>query len=101
MSDNRLPQQAHQVLNRNKRVTFEFDGQTVEGFEGETIASALYAAGVRIFSRSFKYQRPRGLLCCASACPNRLMDVDGTPNVRSCSEPVREGMKVTHQNAWP
>lgn len=101
MTDNRLPQQPHQVLNRVKRVRFEFDGRTFEGFEGETIASALYAAGVRVFSRSFKYHRPRGLLCCAGACPHCLMDVDGTPNVRSCVEPVRDGIKVTHQNAWP
>ena len=101
MSDNRLPQQQSQVINRGKPVTFEFDGQTIEACEGETVASALYAAGTRVFSRSFKYHRPRGLLCCSGSCPNCLMDVDGTPNVRSCIEPVREGMKVAHQNAWP
>lgn len=101
MSDPRLPLQPHQVIQRGQRVTFEFDGQTIEAFEGDTIASALYAAGIRIFSRSFKYHRPRGLMCCAEACPNCLMNVDGTPNVRTCGEPVRDGMKVEHQNAWP
>jgi len=101
MTDHRLPPQPHQALNRAKRVTFDFDGRSYEAFEGETVASALYAAGVRIFTRSFKYHRPRGLLCCANACPNCIVDVDGTPNVRACAELVREGMKVTHQNAWP
>jgi sarcosine oxidase subunit alpha len=101
MSDHRLPQQPHQAIQRGKRVTFEFDGRTIEAFEGETIASALYAAGQRIFTRSFKYHRPRGLLCCAGACPNCMMNVDGTPNVRSCTELVRAGAKVKHQNAWP
>lgn len=101
MSDNRLPEQQSHVIHRGKRVTFEFDGKPIEAFEGETVASALYAAGTRVFSRSFKYHRPRGLLCCSGSCANCLMDVDGTPNVRSCVEPVREGMKVTHQNAWP
>ena len=64
------------------------------------VASALYASGVRIFSRSLKYHRPRGLLCVAGRCPNCLMTVDGVPNVRVCTAPARPGMQVTHQNAW-
>ena len=65
------------------------------------MASALYAAGIRTFSRSFKYHRPRGLLCVAGQCPNCLMTVDGVPNVRACTEQVRPGMIVRGQNAWP
>ena len=65
------------------------------------MASALYAAGIRTFSRSFKYHRPRGLLCVAGQCPNCLMTVDGVPNVRACTEQVRPGMVVRGQNAWP
>ena len=64
-----------------------------QGLEGDTIASALYAAGRRTFSRSFKYHRRRGLLCCAGQCPNCLVAVDGAPGVRACTEPVREGMR--------
>ena len=59
------------------------------------------AAGVSIFSRGFKYHRPRGLLCAAGRCPNCLVTVDDVPNVRACTEQVRPGMKVSHQNAWP
>src|SRR5262249_39531665 len=59
------------------------------------------AAGVRIFSRSFKYHRPRGLLCVSGDCPNCLMQVDGRPNVRTCIEPARQGQVVRPQNAWP
>ncbi|MBI2238297.1 MAG: (2Fe-2S)-binding protein, partial [Actinobacteria bacterium] len=51
--------------------------------------------------RSFKYHRPRGLLCMEGACPNCMVGVDGIPNVRACVTPVREGMKVARQNAWP
>ena len=58
-------------------------------------------AGQRTFSRSFKYHRPRGLLCCAGQCPNCLVQVDGAPGVRACTEPLREGMKVEHMNASP
>ena len=78
-----------------------FQGNAVEAKPGDTIAAALYRAGQRIFSRSFKYHRPRGLLCVSGKCPNCLMNVDGVPNVRTCITPVREGMKVRAQNAFP
>ena len=65
------------------------------------MGSALYASGVRTFTRSFKYHRSRGLLCVSGSCPNCLMNVDGVPNVRTCMEPLREEMSVRHQNAWP
>src|SRR5437773_6741377 len=81
--------------------TFVFDGQSVEARSGDTLASALYRAGRRIFTRSFKYHRPRGLLCLSGKCPNCLMNVDGVPNVRACVTPVRAGMRVRHQNAYP
>jgi sarcosine oxidase subunit alpha len=73
----------------------------MQAFEGDTVGSALAAAGVDITARSFKYHRPRGLFCMTGSCPNCLMQIDGIPNVRSCTEPVRDGMKVERQNAWP
>jgi sarcosine oxidase subunit alpha len=82
-------------------VTFSFNGKPVEARDGDSVASALYRSGRRIFSRSFKYHRPRGLLCMSGKCPNCLMNVDGAPNVRTCVTPAREGMQVRHQNAWP
>ena len=90
-----------EVIDRSSALEFEYDGRPVPALHGDTIASALYASGVRVFNRSFKYHRPRGLLCVAGRCPNCLMQVDGVPNVRTCTEPVRAGMRVRHQNAWP
>jgi sarcosine oxidase subunit alpha len=84
-----------------QRLTFSFEGRQISAFAGQSVAAALYAAGVRIFTRSFKYHRPRGLLCVAGDCPNCLMQVDGRPNVRTCIEPARDGQVVCHQNAWP
>ena len=78
-----------------------FNGKPIRIQEGDTVASALYRAGQRIFTRSFKYHRPRGLLCCSGHCPNCLMNVDGIPNVRTCITPARAGMAVKHQNARP
>jgi sarcosine oxidase subunit alpha len=89
------------LVEPSRPVTFSFAGRTISALSGQSIGAALYAAGVRIFSRSFKYHRPRGLLCVAGDCPNCLMQVDGRPNVRTCIEPVREGQVVCPQNAWP
>jgi sarcosine oxidase subunit alpha len=82
-------------------VDIQFNGRPIPIQEGDTVASALYRAGQRIFTRSFKYHRPRGLLCCAGHCPNCLMNVDGVPNIRTCITPARAGMAVKHQNARP
>ena len=100
MSD-RLPPGPNERIDRDRPVRFEFDGKRVEAYEGDTIGSALHASGRRTISRSFKYHRPRGLLCCAGHCPNCLVEVDGWPGVRACTEPVRPGMDVRHMNASP
>ena len=48
------------LIDRNKSLSFTFDGKRMQGFAGDTLASALIANGVRIVARSFKYHRPRG-----------------------------------------
>jgi len=94
----RLEPRDGERIDRSKPVTFSFDGWSVTGFEGDTLASAAFAAGKRVFSRSFKYHRPRGLVCCSGHCPNCMMTVDGVPNVRTCVEPIREGAVAKAQN---
>ncbi len=79
----------------------DFEGTEVPIKEGDTIAAALYRGGTRIFSRSFKYHRPRGLYCVGGDCPNCLVTVDGEVNVRACECRASVGQKVTRQNAWP
>lgn len=99
--DNRLPPHPSQRTDPSSPVSFTFNGKQVSALEGDTIGSALHSSGVRIFSRSFKYHRPRGLMCMTGDCPNCLMNVDGVPNVRTCTAPVQQGMDVQTQNAWP
>jgi sarcosine oxidase subunit alpha len=94
----RLPARDGERLDRSRSIGFTFGGKRVEAFEGDTIGSALFAGGRRVFSRSFKYHRPRGLLCCSGHCANCMMTVDGVPNVRVCVEPARDGAKVEAQN---
>ncbi len=94
----RLAPQPHERIDRSEEVEFVFDGKPVRGYRGDTLGSALYASGRRIFSRSFKYHRPRGLQCCSGHCANCQMTVDGVPNVRVCVEPIRAGAVVEGQN---
>ncbi len=86
-------------------IPFTFDGRRHEGRAGDTIASALLAAGVRIVGRSFKYHRPRGIWGAWTEEPNALVDVtvDGrtTPNLRATTEPLLAGMAVRSVNAHP
>ena len=80
---------------------FEFDGKTYRGFAGDTIASALWAAGVKVLGRSFKYHRPRGAFALTSADSNTLVRVDDEPNARASDTLVKEGLTVKPQNVWP
>lgn len=88
----------HPILefHRGRKITFTFDGRPIEAYEGETIAAALHAAGVRILSRT-RSGAPRGLFCAIGKCSSCLATVDGIPNVKTCVTPVREGMVVESQ----
>ncbi len=94
----RLPPRDGERIDRSRTLTFRYGAQEIDAFAGDTLGSALFASGRRVFSRSFKYHRPRGLLCCTGHCPNCLMTVDGVPNVRVCVEPARAGAVVRAQN---
>lgn len=97
----RLAAQPGEVIDRANSFTFTFAGKEYTAHPGDTIASALAAAGVQVFSRSFKYHRPRGLMCCAGHCPNCLVQLGDEPNVRACRTPVAAGMQVKPQNTTP
>jgi sarcosine oxidase subunit alpha len=81
--------------------TVSFDGRAVPARRGESVASALLAAGHPLVSRSAKYHRPRGPYCLAGSCGSCLVRVDGEPNRRACRTPCRDGLRVESQNAWP
>jgi sarcosine oxidase, subunit alpha len=79
-------------------ILFQWNAGTVAAKPGDTIASALYRSGVRTFTHSYQHGRPRGLLCLTGSCPNCMVNVDGVPNVRSCTVPARNGLTVLAQN---
>ncbi len=80
-----------------QKIKFFYNGKEFFGFEGETIASALHAAGITKLSESIKHHRPRGFYCAIGNCSSCFMRVDGKPNVKTCVEPLRENMVVENQ----
>lgn len=97
----RLPTQANEEIDRSKRISFSWNGKTYTGYQGDTIVSALYAAGERVFSRSMKYHSPRGVLTGTLHDPGTIVQVDDEPNVRGAHRLIREAMEVSSQNTWP
>ena len=93
------------LLDRSRAVPFVFDGKSYQGFHGDTLASALLAEGVRLFGRSFKYHRPRGVWGAGSEEPNALVTVGAgprrTPNVLATMQELWPGLPAVSQNRWP
>lgn len=83
---------------REESVIITVDGQPVVAVAGEPIASALLAAGVRVFRRTTRRGEPRGLFCGIGRCTDCVMIVNGEPNVRTCVTPVRAGMVIETQH---
>jgi sarcosine oxidase subunit alpha len=97
----RLGLQPGEVIDRKRRFRFTWNGEAYPAYEGDTIVSALAACGERVFSRSFKYHRPRGLLTASFLDPGCVVRVGDEPNVRGAHRRVEPGMVVSPQNAWP
>ena len=90
-----------EVIDRNHAFSFSWEGASYRAFEGDTIVSALAASGIRVFSRSYKYHRPRGILSASFHDPGCTVQVDEEPNVRGAHRRAAPGMVVKSQNSWP
>lgn len=93
------------LIDRRQRLTFQFDGKRYSGYAGDTLASALLAAGVKLVGRSFKYHRPRGILTAGSEEPNALVELRAGPrreaNTRATVTELFNGLVAHSQNRWP
>jgi predicted molibdopterin-dependent oxidoreductase YjgC len=87
----------HPVLGdreEGRLVTVSVDGAEIQAVEGEPIAAALLAQGIRVMRKTPRYGEPRGIFCGIGRCTDCIMNVDGVPNVRTCVTPIREGMII-------
>ncbi|MCK0151939.1 sarcosine oxidase subunit alpha family protein [Marivita sp. S6314] len=93
------------LINRDRPMSFKFDGKSFQGYEGDTLASALLANNVRLMGRSFKYHRPRGPLTAGSEEPNAIVELRSgarkEPNTRATTAELFDGLTATSQNRWP
>lgn len=101
--DLRLPRGGQ--IDRLSPISFQFNGMTLQGYRGDTLASALLANGIRLVGRSFKYHRPRGIFTAGSEEPNALVELRSgarrEPNTRATVVELFPGLEARSQNAWP
>ena len=92
-------------IDRSRQISFRFDGESYRGHEGDTLASALAANGVRLLARSFKYHRPRGQIAPGIDEPNALVTLrEGgrrEPNTPATTIELYDGLVAESQNRWP
>ena len=101
---NRLSQGGR--VDRNQPLNFSFNGETYQGFAGDTLAAALLANGVDVVGRSFKYSRPRGIVAAGAEEPNAVLQIGSTeaaqiPNVRATQQALYAGLTANSVNGWP
>ncbi|MDI1300232.1 2Fe-2S iron-sulfur cluster-binding protein [Methylotenera sp.] len=94
----RTPKQVGEWVNRTKKINFTFEGEEFSAFEGDTISSALWAAGQKVLGRSFKYHRARGVLSLANHDVNVLVTDGIDTNIRADVVEVKQGMVLTAVN---
>ena len=93
-------------INRTRTLNFTFNGKEYQGFEGDTVASALLANGVDVIGRSFKYSRPRGIITSDSQEPNAIFQIGSSqsttiPNPRATQTDLYNGLTASSTNGWP
>ncbi len=93
------------LIDRSRPITFTFNGKTLRGYPGDTLASALIANGIHFVGRSFKYHRPRGIMSAGAEECNALFQIGDDPktdpNSKATQVELVDGMKAASQNAWP
>ena len=92
-------------INRDKKISFTFNGKKYFGYEGDTLASALLANGIHLVGRSFKYHRPRGFFGAGVDEPNAKVQLykgaKTEPNANATEVELVEGLIAKSQNCWP
>ncbi|MEM1385049.1 MAG: 2Fe-2S iron-sulfur cluster-binding protein [Pseudomonadota bacterium] len=93
------------IIDRTQPLSFDWDGRTYTGLAGDTLGSALLAAGVTVVGRSFKYHRPRGIMTAGPEEPGAIVTTgEGahrTPNEKVTEVELHRGLIASGQNAWP
>ena len=96
----RLGPQPGERIDREQPVGFVFEGRRFQGYRGDTLSTALWASGVRVLGRSFKYHRPRGIFSLCGLDCNALAENRDSTNLRMDTTPIEPGLEVKAVNTW-
>ncbi len=91
-------------VDRRRPLRFEFDGRPYTGFDGDTLASALLANGVRVTARSFKLHRPRGIVSAGIEEPSTFVELLGdaaAANQPATTVRLVDGLRARSVSGWP
>ncbi|MGI9235111.1 MAG: sarcosine oxidase subunit alpha family protein [Woeseiaceae bacterium] len=92
-------------IDRSRPLNFKFNGKRLQGFVGDTLASALLANGISVVGRSFKLHRPRGIVGCGAEEPNAILQIGKgattVPNLRATQVELYDGLIATTTKGWP
>lgn len=104
MSGTRIPVMGER-LDRSHPISFRFNGRNYRGLAGDTLASALLAAGETVLARSWKYHRPRGIVSCGVEEPSALVQLENAghtiPNAKMPEVELYEALNAQCVNPWP
>ena len=100
MTDRRITNHPILPIPQRKSITFYWQEKQLTGYEGETISSALYANGIKIFGHHHKDGSPMGIFCANGQCSQCMVIANGTP-VKSCMESLTEGMTLFPNDHHP
>jgi NADPH-dependent 2,4-dienoyl-CoA reductase/sulfur reductase-like enzyme/Fe-S-cluster-containing hydrogenase component 2/bacterioferritin-associated ferredoxin len=100
MADHRIIKHPILSIPIKNEITFSWQGSMLPAHEGETIASALFANGIKIFGHHNKDKSPLGIFCANGQCSQCMVIADGLP-VKACMHTVTEGMQVFPNDGDP
>jgi sarcosine oxidase subunit alpha len=81
-------------IHRGQSFEIKVNGQVIEAFEGETVATAMLAAGIRsLFDDEYGFS-PNRLYCNMGVCQQCLITVNHQPNCQACNTLAVPGMKI-------
>lgn len=89
------------TLENKNAIPFEFDGQKYEGYEHDTIASALLANGIRTLRKHEATGNSRGIYCNIGHCYECRCTVNNAANIRACLTPIEENMVIESGQVQP
>ncbi|MFD3311381.1 (2Fe-2S)-binding protein [Streptomyces sp. NPDC058656] len=77
--------------------TVTFDGREIAVLPGQTVAAALWSAGITSWRTTRGSGEPRGVFCGIGVCFDCLVSVNGRVNQRACLVPAEAGDVIRTQ----